>query len=144
MAAYLVAGVAVMLRDRLTEIGVAREFGAGETVFDQGQTAGGAYVVLSGRACLTLLDPADQPIWSRILGAGSILGLPSSVSGQPYSLRATTLEPTRAVFVSRDSVNQLMRQDPVLAAEILRVLSDELIDLRKKMSMLRSRPVTSA
>ena len=134
-----------MLKDKLLEIGATSDFSAGATVFDQGQTPAGAYVVVAGRTCLTLLDAGAQPIWSRIVGAGSILGLPSSVSGQPYSLRATTLEPSRLAFVSRASVTDLMRNDPVLAAEILRVLSDELIDLRKKMSMLRSRtPVTSA
>lgn len=134
-----------MLKDKLLEIGATREFAVGATVFDQGQTPAGAYVVVAGRICLTLLDEGDKPIWSRIVDAGSILGLPSSVSGQPYSLRATTLEPSRLAFVSRTTVTDLVRSDPMLAAEILRVLSDELIDLRKKMSMLRSRTaVTSA
>lgn len=127
-----------MLVNRLLEIGDAQEKPAGAIIFEQGQNPDGAYVVLGGRTCLTLLDAASQPIWSKIVGTGAVLGLPSSVSGQPYSLRATTLEPVQLSFVARDKVTSLMRKDPVTAAEILRVLSDELIDLRKKMSTLRS------
>jgi len=129
-----------MLRSRLLEVAEPLDKTAGTVVFEQGQQPDGAYVVVEGKTCLTLLDAASQPIWSKVVGSGAILGLPSSVSGQPYSLRATALEATRLAFVSRDKVTSLMRHDPAMASEILRVLSDELIDLRKKMSMLRSAP----
>ena len=133
-----------MLRSRFLEVAEPQDRSAGAVVFEQGQNADGAYVLLEGKTCLSLLDASSQPIWSKIVGTGAIIGLPSSVSGQPYSLRATTLEPSRLAFVSREKVAEIMRRDPVMASEILRVLSDELIDLRKKMSMLRSTPRTHA
>jgi CRP-like cAMP-binding protein len=83
------------------------------------------------------LDNEGIPVWSRMMKPGSILGLPSTLGHTPYSLRATTVGPVELVFVPQPKLEELMRQDTIVGTALLKVVSEELVDLRRKLSLLK-------
>ena len=122
---------------RLEAVGELITHATGAVLFDQGQPGVGAYVLKSGSTRLSLLNNQGTPVWSRIVKQGSILGLPSTLGHTPYSLRATTVGPVELVFVRQPKLEELMRQDTAIGNALLKVVSEELVDLRRKLSLLR-------
>ncbi|MGZ4836015.1 MAG: Crp/Fnr family transcriptional regulator [Terriglobales bacterium] len=77
------------------------------------------------------------PIWSRVVGRGAVLGLPSSISGEPYTLTAVAIENVDARFLSRSTLCELMTSDGSIANQVVGLISEELADLRRKMSLMK-------
>jgi len=125
------------LAERLEALGVLVAQPKGAVLFDQGQPGTGAYILKSGAACLSLLNHQGTPVWSRVVKPGAILGLPSTIGDAAYSLRAIAVESVELVFIPKQQVLDVMRQDPTLGTALLRILSDELVDLRRKLSLMR-------
>ena len=128
------------LAERLRPLGETTQLPKGSFLFGQGDPAKGVFLLSAGRACISLSGQDGAPAWSRIVGPGAILGLPSSVSGQPYTLSAVALENLDAAFVSRQTLCELMARDPELSNQVVRVLSEELGDLRRRISLLNATP----
>ncbi len=126
------------LADKLHTVGSFTQLPKGAFIFGQGDPAKGVYIVEKGRACVSLSGEDGVPRWTRVVGRGAILGLPSSISGEPYTLSAVALENIDATFISRNAVCELMTTDVNIATEIVSVLSEELSDLRRNVSLLKS------
>ncbi len=105
-------------------------------ILDAGETSEGAYLVTSGRVRLSLPDEDGTPLWSRVLGKGAILGLPSAIAGELQSLKAEAIEPTGLTFVESHKLAKLVKDNPEFASEILEALSVELRELHRRWSML--------
>ncbi len=105
----------------------------GTRLFTQGEPANQACVIEMGRVRLWLADDQGTPIWSRIVGSGSVLGLPSSISGRPYSLTAVAIESVDVAFVGRDALQEVITTNPEVSTAVLRILSEELSQLRQSM-----------
>jgi CRP/FNR family transcriptional regulator len=125
------------LVERLEAIGSPVTHHGGAVLFDQGQPGEGVYVVKSGTTRLTLLNTEGTPMWSRVARPGAILGLPSTLSRGTYSLRATAVGDVELVFVPTLRLEELIRQDTSVGTALLRVVSEELSDLRRKLSLLK-------
>jgi len=122
--------------ERLEAVGEPATYASGAILFDQGQPGKGAYVLVSGAVCLSLLDNEGSPVWTRMMKPGSILGLPSTFGHTPYSLRATAAGHVELVFVSQLKLEELVRQDTMVGTALLQVVGEELVDLRRKLSLL--------
>ena len=122
--------------ERLEAVGEPLTHASGAMLFDQGQPGEGAYVLKSGMMRLSLLNDEGTPVWSRTMKPGSILGLPSTLGHTPYSLRATAVGQVELVFVSQRKLEELVRRDTMLGIALLRVISEEQVDLRRKLSLL--------
>lgn len=108
-------------------------------ILDAGEPAQGAYLVTGGLVRLSLLDEDGTPLWSRVLGEGTILGLPSAIAGEIHSMKAEAIEPTEMTFLERDKLAKLVKDNPEFASEIVEVLCAELHELRRRWSMLAER-----
>jgi len=73
----------------------------------------------------SLLYPA------RSLGAGNIIGLPATFSGEPYSLTAKAERDCRLDFIPRARLLDLLRDNPKVGFQIVRMLSEEIFQMRK-------------
>ena len=122
--------------ERLEAVGEPLTHASGAMLFDQGQPGDGAYVLKSGMMRLSLLDREGTPVWSRTMKPGSILGLPSTLGHTPHSLRATAVGQAELVFVSQRKLEELIRRDTMLGIAVMRVVSEEQVDLRRKLSLL--------
>jgi CRP-like cAMP-binding protein len=72
-----------------------------------------------------------KTIFQRTLCKGSIIGLPATINGSQYSLTAVTLCDAKLGFIARKQLLKQMREDPLLAMEILKILSREIHDMRE-------------
>ncbi len=65
------------------------------------------------------------PKLDRVFSAGSVLGLPSTFTGRPYSLTARALTDADVVQVPQEAFLQLMRERPELCREATEMLGRE-------------------
>jgi CRP-like cAMP-binding protein len=70
-------------------------------LFRRGDKAVGVFLVRRGKVSLSL---DGTSVISRTLGPGSLLGLPATLSGEPYSLTATVAEDCQLDFIRREAV----------------------------------------
>jgi CRP-like cAMP-binding protein len=62
------------------------------------------------------------PRLDRLFGSGSVLGLPSSFTGRPYTLTATAITEADVVHVAREDFLLLMLERPDLCREATEML----------------------
>ncbi|HEX3321099.1 MAG TPA: cyclic nucleotide-binding domain-containing protein [Terriglobales bacterium] len=108
----------------------------GSILFRRGDDPIGAFLVHRGRIGLCF-DCESKAFPQRVLGPGAIVGLPASVSGNPYSLTAEVIQDSEFAFVPRRSLVQCLRNDPNFGFEIITLLSSEIFDMR---SLLKTKP----
>ncbi len=104
----------------------------GTVLFRRGDDVVGAFLIHSGKVSLGLdCDTSIYP--TRVLGPGCVVGLPATVSGNPYSLTAKVVEDAELGFVSRDSIMDCLRQHPDLCFKVMDILSGEICDIRSAL-----------
>ena len=102
----------------------------GATLFRQGEAAKGLYVVKSGKVQLSLADPDGGVTPDRLAQEGCVLGLPATMTGNPYTLTARIEDRSEVVFVEREKALDLFRNDPTLCFEVVEILAQEVSYMR--------------
>jgi CRP-like cAMP-binding protein len=115
----------------------------GTILFRAGYPARGAFLVRQGRVRLAL-DQAVELYPTRILGSGSVIGLPATFSGEPYSLTAEAAEDCNLDFIPRRKILNLMRRNPKIGFQIVRILSEEIFEMRKAAEISASKEANHA
>ena len=100
-------------------------------LFRQGEASTGVFILKSGTATLNMTSPAREEVLSLQATAGSILGLPALLGGEPYTLSAVAHAGAELNFLTRESFADLMRTDPMLALKVLQVLAAEVRSARR-------------
>ncbi len=111
------------------------------TLFRHGDAVIGLYLIRKGKVSLSL-EGANPSFPPRILGPGSVVGLPATIAGTPYSLTARVVEDAELAFVSRDALLDCLRINPPLCFEVMNMLSGEISGTRlavKQSGALRPR-----
>jgi CRP-like cAMP-binding protein len=73
-----------------------------------------------------LMCVRNMPKLDRFFPTGSLLGLPATFTGRPYSLTALTVVQSEVLHVTRGEFLQLMREHPDLCLEATNMLGREL------------------
>jgi CRP-like cAMP-binding protein len=94
-------------------------------LFRRGDKASGMFVVLSGKVSLDL--GVDSAL-SRSHGTGALVGLPSTITRQNYSMTATVTEDAELVFWSPEALESLLRKQPDLSQPLLVILSTKVAE----------------
>ena len=121
-AANILMG-SVALCKSLRAIGVARQFPPQRYLFKAGDDNDGVFLVRRGKVALLV---EGLPELDRLFRTGSVLGLPSTFTGNAYSLTALTLADSEIAHVPRMEFLELMRRDSTLCREATEMLSREL------------------
>lgn len=101
----------------------------GTILFHRGDAASGLYLIHRGRVSLGL--EVESPVFpTRILTPGCIVGLPATVSGNPYSLTAEVVQDADLAFVARNAVLDCLHKNPTLCFEVMEMLSEEISHIR--------------
>jgi CRP-like cAMP-binding protein len=112
----------------------------GALLFRTGQPCRGAYLIRSGQVQLSL-EGASHLYPTRVVGAGGVIGLPATFSGEPYSLTAEAKTPCRLDFVPRGELLDLLRRNPRVGFDMVTMLSQEIFQMRtvakRSLRMLR-------
>lgn len=98
---------------------------AGATLFREGETPRGVYVLHSGTVDLlfSARDGSAKPL--REAQPGQILGLSCVVTQRPHDCTATAAEPCEVAFIERDDFLRALDDSPAVWFSVLRVLSSE-------------------
>jgi CRP-like cAMP-binding protein len=115
----------------------------GAFLFRRSDDARGIFLIRCGQVRLGL--DYETPVYpARILGPGAIIGLPATVSGNPYTLTAEVVEDSELAFVSRDLLVACLRNNPQLCFQVMDMFSDEIADIRSAFKRNGSRLRASA
>jgi CRP/FNR family transcriptional regulator len=112
-------------------------FREGERLFVEGQPAAGVWCVGAGVVCVRRRNTAGRFVPMRLKHPGAVLGLRAFMMGKPWQATAEALRPTRACFISADTVRSLLSRNLDLALAMVRGLVDELSALEQRLLALR-------
>ena len=107
----------------LAEIGEKRHFPEADILFCENGNNAGVFLVVKGKICLSL---RGMPELDRIFESRSLLGLPATFSGKPYSLTATAVIEADVVHVAQEEFLSLMRERPALCCAAIEILGREM------------------
>lgn len=105
-------------------------------LFRRGDKARGMFVVLSGSVSL---DLGVDSIVGRTYGSGALVGLPSTITRQNYSMTAVVVEDAELGFLSPEALESLLEQKPDLCQPLLVILGDKIAESREDERSLLDR-----
>jgi CRP-like cAMP-binding protein len=98
--------------------------------YEDGEPAG-VFLVLKGKVRMGL---RNMPELDRVFSRGSLLGLPATFTGQPYSLIAVTVVQSDIVHLPREEFLQLMRERRDLCREAIDMLGREVTFIQSALA----------
>jgi CRP/FNR family transcriptional regulator, cyclic AMP receptor protein len=97
----------------------------GAVLYSEGQAPRGGFEICHGSAKLSISSADGRTLITKIVGAGEVLGLSSSMSGNPYKSTAETLEPSQVNFVRRDDLLRFIDKHRQACTNVARALTRE-------------------
>ncbi len=128
------------LKARLVEAGKQEHFPATSTLFRQEDDNAGVFLVTKGKVCLSM---SSMPALNRLFGSGSVLGLPSSFTGRPYSLTATAISEAEVVHLRQEGFLRLMLERPELCREAMEMLGREMSFIQSALAERRKQGISA-
>ena len=114
-------------------------FRKGETIFREGETPRGVYVLHSGTVDLVFTAKGGNSKALREARPGQILGLTSVVTRADHDCTASAAEACEVAFVEKEDFLRALDDSPALWFGVLRVLSNEVNAIYEDMRVLASR-----
>lgn len=104
-----------------------REYSAGSTLFRQGDTGVGLYVITSGTVHITqAIDPDKAEVDLGTAGPGGVLGEMSLLDDLPRSATGTAVNDVTALLLPVWEFRTALRDHPDIALSLLSILSRRL------------------
>lgn len=109
---------------RLAAITSAAAYPKGATLFVEGQSSRGVFILCSGKVKLSTSSADGRSLILRVSEVGEVLGLPATVTGKPHELTADVLEPAQANFISREDFLLFLRAHGEAALRVAQQLGE--------------------
>jgi CRP/FNR family transcriptional regulator len=106
----------------LDAISSSATYPKGALLFVEGQTPRGVFVICSGRVKLTASSSDGKSLILRIGEAGEVVGIPGTISGEPYEVTAEALEPIQANFIPSEQFLEFLRENGEAAVRVAQIL----------------------
>jgi uncharacterized membrane protein len=100
-----------------------RRFSARQRIYRPGDPGGKAYVKLTGRVHVVVIDEDNQEVVIDDPGTGEMFGLASMLSDSPHRTTAVALEPTTAIEIERTDLAALVQRKPMAGLDILTMVA---------------------
>ncbi len=126
---------------RLATESPLRMFGAGETVFRQGDQGQSAFVVGEGRVRV-VLEPAGTEL--AVLGRGDYFGEMSLLAGEPRTATINAVDDCEVLEVTADRFRQFVIENPAILERIGAVVAERRAGLARARSSTVDVPLESA
>lgn len=121
-------------------IRTVRVYSRGAQLFRQGDSVKGMYVVESGDVRVLLSSGSSGQQLLEIIGAGAVLGLIESMSGDDHRVTAEAATHTTVAFIPRDVFLDFLRDRCDYCLQIVRLLSEDLHALYHKFRSISAHP----
>jgi CRP/FNR family transcriptional regulator, cyclic AMP receptor protein len=116
-----------------------KTFAARERIYKKEQPGGQAYVLLSGKVCVTTVDEDHQEVVVDEPSAGEFFGFASMLEQTIHHTNAIALVETRCVEVSRDDITVLLQRKPLAGMDLLTAISRQLHAAQELVRMRAAR-----
>jgi CRP/FNR family transcriptional regulator, cyclic AMP receptor protein len=110
--------------DEVVQVAVPRRWERGEVVFREGDEGDTTYLLMSGAILLTREHQDGRVVAIAELRGGDMFGELAMFRSEPRSATAEAIEPTEAVALLAPDVQRLIKQNPDIAAKLLRALAE--------------------
>lgn len=107
----------------------------GETLFQEGEAATSAYVVLSGRFDI-LRDLAGRPDRLTEAGPGALLGELALIAPTDRLISAVAATPAQVMQIDRRNFRRILEEYPAVARRIQRQLIDEFQAMIRRLEQI--------
>jgi CRP/FNR family transcriptional regulator, cyclic AMP receptor protein len=98
-----------------------RSYGAGESIFAEGQLGDAMYAVVEGEVQIVLRGQVLETI-----GEGGIFGELALLDDQPRSASAIAASACKVAVIDQKRFGVLVQQTPYFAIEVMRVMAERL------------------
>lgn len=105
----------------------------GETLFQEGTTAFGVYIVCKGIVKLVKYSMDGKEQILKLIGPGEILGEKTMLDGSVYTAFAQSLTDTHTKFIDRAAFMTFLKKNPQVSLKIMEKLSRELKGFQTKL-----------
>jgi CRP-like cAMP-binding protein len=117
--------------------------GAGETLWEPGDSGGATLFVVKGKMDLTWTNPDSKREVVQVVGPGYIVGGAEAIANRPRWNRLVTTEPTVFLQGSREALVDMLEDDLEVALQFLSMMAGFLLlawDRRAEAEAVASRP----
>lgn len=132
----LFSGTAEAGLESFARIAKPRSFKAGETVFSEGEKAGGFYVVAEGRVKIYKVSSTGKSQIIHIFGPGSPFGEAAIFMGNRFPAYAEAVTHCELVYIRFDEFLKYLKKDPQFALNIIATLCIRLKSFLKTIEEL--------
>ncbi|MBI1260272.1 MAG: cyclic nucleotide-binding domain-containing protein [Rhizobiales bacterium] len=112
-----------------------RHYATGDYVFEEGDFADGAFLLISGEAVLLDHDGAGHPRATRLM-PGDLIGEHVLFAEGPWQTTMRAVGAIETLRISRDVFHRLMGEFPEMAGQVARSLADRLANIGDTLSAL--------
>ncbi|MCX7858059.1 MAG: Crp/Fnr family transcriptional regulator [Deltaproteobacteria bacterium] len=117
-----------------------RKFVKGKVICCEGEPGDSMYIVLSGKAKVSLVHDYKEYILAFI-EKGGFFGELSLIDGLPRSANVEAVEDCEVLAIHRGDFLRLLRQSPEISIEIMKMLSERLRSTDERVKSLAFLPV---
>jgi CRP/FNR family transcriptional regulator len=110
----------------IKKIAVEKQINRGEIIFSEGEAGNGFFVIAEGRVKIFKVSAEGKEQILHIFGPGEPFGEVPVFAGQRFPAHAQALDKTRALFLPRAAIVDLVASNPSLALNMLAVMSKKL------------------
>ncbi|GAB6904804.1 hypothetical protein JCM12296A_06380 [Desulfosarcina cetonica] len=129
--------------DEVAQITVNRRYKRGESIFMEGDTADGFYIVADGQVKIFKSSPEGKEQILHIYGPGNPFGEVPVFSGSRFPANAVALAASRILFLPRQAFVDLIARHPSLSMNMLGELSMRLRQFTIQIENLSLKEVPS-
>ncbi|HSL31988.1 MAG TPA: Crp/Fnr family transcriptional regulator [Anaerolineales bacterium] len=124
------------------EKGVLRSIEEGEFFFFQGDPAGYAYILVSGRAKLLQNNQVGQQVNLRVIDRWQMFGALGAVREEAaYPATAQALEPSTALAIQSSFLKEMMETRPQLSANLMQLMTGYIMEMQERYRELATERV---
>jgi CRP/FNR family cyclic AMP-dependent transcriptional regulator len=112
-------------------------YDAGQVIFNAGDTADAAYVVIDGTVEISVPTPSG-PIVINTMTKNEILGEIAIVGEVPRTATAKALTKLETLKISKELFIKIIRENPDAAIELIKILASRLASTTNQLTRTRS------
>jgi len=112
-------------------------YDAGQVMFNAGDAADAAYIIIDGSVEISVPTPSG-PIIVNQLGKNELLGEIAIFGDVPRTATAKAISKVETLKISKDMFVKVIRENPDAAVELIKILAGRLANTTSQLTLTRS------
>jgi CRP/FNR family transcriptional regulator, cyclic AMP receptor protein len=130
----ILAGLSTAEMQAIIDAAPARTFATGELLYTPHRPVDALFLLKRGRIRVFRLSADGRALTTAIVSAGTMFGEMALLGQHMYDNYAEALDETFTCVMDRNDVHRLLLSDPRIAARIVEILGQRLVDMERRLS----------